>query len=178
MGLRKASSYSKKRVRPYTRKSSKKSKSYIKTIPENKIVKYKMGAINDFDKGKFKNIIRLISTEKVLIRDNSLESCRQFINKNIDRALAGQYYFEVKPFPHHILRENKALTTPGADRMQTGMQRSFGKAIGRAAIVKPWQTVFLVAFLNERSRKIVRSALEKIKSKIPCRSRIMFEKRE
>ena len=41
-GLRKARAYSKKRVVPYTRISKKKSKSFIKTVPQQKIVKFSM----------------------------------------------------------------------------------------------------------------------------------------
>jgi len=177
MALRKASAYSKKKVRPYTRKSKVKKKSYIKTIPNQKIVKFKMGSVKDYDSGKLKNIVKLVSGEKVLIRDNALEASRQYINKILDKELPGQYYFEVKVFPHHILRENKVLTGAGADRMQTGMQKSFGKTIGRAAIVEPNQTLFLVAFFHENQRGIINKVLGKIKAKLPCHSRLVFEKR-
>ena len=54
MGLRKALAYSKKKVRPYTRKSKIKSKAYIKVIPHNKIVKYNLGNIQAFNEGKLK----------------------------------------------------------------------------------------------------------------------------
>jgi hypothetical protein len=67
MALRKAAAYSKKRVRAYTRKSNVKKKSYIKTIPPQKIVKFKMGAVGDYNKGKLKQLIKVISKEKVLI---------------------------------------------------------------------------------------------------------------
>ncbi len=177
MALRKALAYSKKKVRPYTRKSNVRKKSYIKTIPQQKIVKFRMGDVKGYEKGKLKNIVKLVSGEKVLIRDNALEASRQYINKILEKELAGQYYFEVKIFPHHILRENKVLTGAGADRMQTGMQKSFGKTIGRAAIVYPNQTLFLVAFFHENQRKIVNKVLGKIKAKLPCHSRLVFEKR-
>jgi len=177
MALRKALAYSKKKVRPYTRKSKTKSKSYIKTIPQQKIVKFRMGKIKDHESGKFKNIVKLIAGEKVLIRDNALESARQHILKVLEEEIPGQYYFEVKVFPHHILRENKTLTGAGADRMQTGMQKSFGTVMGRAAIIKPGQTIFLVSFFHEKQRSIVNKALNKIKAKIPCHARLVMEKR-
>jgi large subunit ribosomal protein L10e len=177
MALRKALSYSKKRTRPYTRKSSKKSKSYIKTIPQQKIVKFRMGDLKGYDEGKLKNVVRLVSGEKILIRDNALEASRQYIHKILEQELPGQYYLEVKVFPHHILRENKVLTGAGADRMQTGMQQSFGKTTGRAAIVNPNQTIFLVAVFQEKQRRIVNKVFSKIKAKIPCHARIVFEKR-
>ena len=54
------------------------------------------------------------------------------------------YHLQIRIYPHHVLRENKMLTGAGADRMQTGMQRAFGKAIGSAAQVKIGQAIFTV----------------------------------
>src|SRR3989344_44610 len=105
--LRKASSYSKKIVRPFTRKASSRKKAYIKAVPQNKIVKFNMGNIKDFNQGKHKFVVRYVSEEKVQIRDNALESCRMLLNKLLDTGIPGQYYFAVKVYPHHVLRENK-----------------------------------------------------------------------
>lgn len=178
MALRKASSYSKKYTRPYTRKSSKKSKSYIKTIPPQKIVRFKMGAIQDYELGKLKHIIRLISSDKILIRDNALESARQFLHKIFEENFLGQYYFEVRAYPHHILRENKMLTGAGADRMQTGMTLSFGVTMGRAAMIKKEQEIFLIAVSSEKIANLAVKALEKVKAKLPCHARIVIETKQ
>jgi len=175
MGLRKASSYSRRYARPYTRKSSVKSKSYIKTIPPQKIVRFKMGSIKDYEDGKLKFILRLVSSESILIRDNAIESARQYVHKILEEKLLGQYYFEVRVYPHHILRENKMLTGAGADRMQTGMTLSFGVTMGRAAMIKAEQDIFLIATLNEKARSLSVKALEKIKAKLPCHARIVME---
>lgn len=178
-GLRKASAYSKKRVRPYTRKSAKKAKSFIKAVPQNKIVKFNMGDTSGHNKGKHKFAVSLISEEKVQVRDNSLESCRMAVNKYLDKSAPGNYYFIVKVFPHHILRENKAAGgTAGADRLSHGMKHSFGVTIGRAAIVMPGKDIFVVTCADENSARAAKIALEKVKSKLPCRSRILFEKIE
>ncbi len=37
------------------------------------------------------------------------------------------------------------ITGAGADRMQTGMQLSFGKASGKAALLKPGSKIFFLA---------------------------------
>lgn len=177
MALRKALAYSKKKSRPYTRTSKVKSKSYIKTIPQQKIVKFRMGDIKGYEKGKLKNIIMLVSGEQIFIRDNALEASRRCVHKILEDNLQGQYYFEVKVYPHHILRENRMLTGAGADRMQTGMSLSFGSTMGRASVIKPEQAIFLVAVFHEKSRKIVVQAFEKIKAKLPCHVRIVMEKR-
>ena len=174
--IRKASSYSKRYARPYTRKSKVKAKSYIKTIPPQKIVKFFMGNREAFEQGKLPIVLSMISEEQVQIRDNSLEACRQYINKQLETAFGAQFYFLVKVAPHHILRENKMLTGAGADRMQTGMQLSFGKAIGRAALVPPKKEIFTVAIENERAASETRKFLEKIKAKLPGRTRIITQR--
>lgn len=176
MGLRKALAYSKKYARPYTRKSSVKSKAYIKTIPPQKIVKYKMGAISDYENKKLKIIIKLVSREGIMIRDNSLEASRQYVHKILEENLLGQYYFGVRVVPHHILREHKAAGgTAGADRISSGMTHSFGVAIGRAAMLKKGQEIFLVAVSSEKAKKIALKALETVKAKLPCHASIMLE---
>lgn len=175
MALRRAGAYSKRYTRPYTRRSTKKAKSYIKTIPPQKISNFKMGDINGFKAGKYKLIIRFLSGEKIQIRDNAIESARQYVHKIAEEHILGNFYFEVKVYPHHILRENKTLTGAGADRMQTGMQHSFGVAIGRAALLKPNQEIFMIAVNGEKSRKIITDALYKIKAKLPCHTRTLVE---
>lgn len=175
MGLRKASAYSKRRVRPFTRKSSVRRKAYIKAVPPNKIVKFNMGNQRDFVKGKHKFIVRLMSDESVQIRDNSLESCRLLINKSLDRQIPGNYFFIVKVFPHHILRENKTAAGAGADRLSSGMKHSFGVTIGRAALLHKGKELFFVSTLDEKSARVARKTLLGVKSKIPCKSRVLFE---
>jgi len=177
MAIRKASSYSHFKARPYTRKSAKKSKSYIKSVPPQKIVKLNMGNIPDYEKGKFQFILRMIAKEDVQMRDNALEASRQFIHKELETDLLGQYYFGVRVFPHHILRENKMLTGAGADRMQTGMALSFGATVGRAALIKKGGEIFVIAVNSDKGVKIARTAMEKIKAKLPCTTRILTEKK-
>ena len=60
MGLRKASAYSKKYARPYTRTSSRKSKAYIKAVPQSKIVKFTMGDQSAFNLKKHPYEVKLI----------------------------------------------------------------------------------------------------------------------
>jgi large subunit ribosomal protein L10e len=175
--LRKAAAYSKKRLRPYTRKSSRKNKAYVKAIPPLKTVKYNMGDMKSFREGKYPYVVRMLATEKAQMRDNSLESCRMIINKSLDKALPGQYYFVIKVYPHHILRENKSAGgTAGADRLSHGMKHSFGVTIGRAAIIQPGKEIFFVSCATEKAAQIVRNAMTKVKSKVPFRNKIVFEK--
>ncbi|MFH1608298.1 MAG: 50S ribosomal protein L16 [archaeon] len=176
--LRKASAYSKKIVVPYTRVSKKRQKSYIKTIPHQKIVKFSMGKMSLFNEGKLPHHLIVISEENVQLRHNALEACRQYVNKKLDRELSGQYLFKIIPFPHHIQRENKMITGAGADRMQTGMQLAFGKASSKSAILKPGSKVFFVAVPNEKAVQFVRKTMRQIKSKLPGKIKVLYEKKE
>lgn len=177
MALRKASSYSRFYARPYTRKSSKKAHSYIKTIPGTKVVKLNMGSIQAYEQGKLPIILRMVAAQDVQLRDNAIEAARQYIHHELEAYFLGQYYFAVKVYPHHILRENKMLTGAGADRMQTGMQLSFGATVGRAALVKKGKEIFVVAVNSEKAAKATRGYMERIKAKLPCTTRILTEKK-
>ena len=173
--LRKATAYSKKKVVPFTRISKKRQKSYIKTVPYQKIVKFSMGKEGLYNEGKLPHQLTVIATEKVQLRHNALEACRQYINKKLDKEFGGKYVFRVIPFPHHIQRENKMLTGAGADRMQTGMRDAFGKSIGKAAILKPNSKIFFVGVANERAVQFSRKVLKQIKAKLPCKTKILYE---
>ena len=175
MALRKAISYSKKKVVPYTRVSKKKSQSFIKTTPQQKIVKFTMGDDHLFQEGKLPYQLKVISTQKVQIRHNALEACRQFINKKLEKEFSQEYLFRIIPFPHHIQRENKMLTGAGADRMQTGMQLSFGKPAGKAAILKPNSGIFLIAVADKKAEEFARKVLKQVNPKLPCKTRILSE---
>ena len=173
--LRKAGAYSKKYARPFTRNSKKRSKSYIKTIPNSRIVKFKMGNLKEYKNGEFSRILTVRSKEKVQLRDNSIEATRQFLNRFIPEKVNKNFYLEVKVYPHHILRENKMLTGAGADRMQTGMARSFGKSMGRAALVKENQVLLIVGVDSEKQEIEARKLINSVKSRLPCKISIETE---
>ena len=168
MALRKAGSYSKYKATPYTRKSKVKRVNYIKAVPNPKVVKFKMGDVSGYNKGKYPIEIAVYTRESVQIRDNALEAMRQYLHRFLTEQVGKDYYFEIKPVPHHILRENRMITGAGADRMQTGMALSFGVAMSRAALVKAGKMLFRVAVLNPRHEQIARSLIYSSKTKLPC----------
>lgn len=176
MALRKALSYSKHYARPYTRTSRVKGQAYIKVVPNNKVVKYNLGNQKAYEAGKFPFKLTMTTEEPVQIRDLAIESARMLLTKQLDEHLPGAYYFEVKVHPHHILRNNKTAAGAGADRMSTGMSRSFGDIEGRAALVRAGQALFILYCENEQGARIVREALRMTKAKLPCKIRIVFEK--
>ncbi len=170
MGLRPFSCY-RDIERPYTRKSKFKRKSFIKAVPEVRIVKFDMGD----PKRKFPYVIYLKSKQDIQIRQNAIEATRMYVNKKLESRLGSNYYFKIRIYPHHVLRENKMLTGAGADRMQTGMQLSFGKPVGLAAQVKKGQIIFSIA-CEENAIPYVKEVLRAIFPKLPCKCSVEVEK--
>jgi large subunit ribosomal protein L10e len=168
MALRKAGAYSKRYARPYTRKSKVRQKSYVKTVPNSRVVKFRMGDLKGWKAGKYPVVIEIKSKEKVQLRDNAIEAVRQYFNRFIPLRVGKEFYFEVKPYPHHMLRENKMLTGAGADRMQTGMARSYGKTMGRAALIKEGATIFIFGVQTPKQEMEVRKLIKSAKARLPC----------
>lgn len=172
MGLRPGKCYRKKE-RPYTRKSKKKLKEdYVKGAPAPKIKKFEMG---DKDKD-FPLVFRLVAEKGVQIRHNALEAARISLNKNLEKELGKDgYFFKILVYPHHIIRENMLATGAGADRFQTGMRKSFGKPVGRAAQVKKNQDLIEVR-VGENQEGLARKVLKICTSKLPTPCRIIKKK--
>lgn len=130
-----------------------------------------------FRQNKHTHQVRLVAEEWSQIRDNALEACRMLITKQLDTNAPGQYYLEVKVHPHQLLRENKSVAAvAGADRLSSGMTQSFGVVIGRAAIVGAGKEIFFISCANEKTARAARDALVMLKSKVPCKTKIVFEK--
>ncbi len=160
-GLRKGHCYTTVK-RAYTRHSKVRNKAFIKTVPQNKIVRYDMG-----DPAKeYQYRLDLISKQPIQIRHNALESTRMLINRHLNKDFGLNYFLKLRHYPHHILRENKMITGAGADRMQTGMQLSFGRAIGISAQLKRNQPLFSV-FVNKENIEKARIALQRAPARLP-----------
>ena len=85
-------------------------------------------------KSKFEYRFSLVAQGPVQIRHNALEAARVAANKVMFDALGeAGYKIHLRVYPHVILRENRMIATAGADRLQEGMRRAFGKPSGRAA---------------------------------------------
>jgi|SRR3989344_1401349 len=167
MGLRKGKCY-RKVVRAYTRKSKFRSKAFIKAVPQSKIIKFDLGNT----KRQFEKEINLVSKQRIQIRHNALESARVVVNRKLNRLLGNNYHFKLRVYPHHVLRENKALTGAGADRMSSGMQKAFGTAIGVAAQVKIGQPIISV-YVDTKDVNTAREALRHAIHRLPCKCAII-----
>jgi large subunit ribosomal protein L10e len=171
--LRKAVAY-RKTERPYTRKSKYKKKNFVRATPHNLIVKYNMGDL----KKNFPYRIDVNSGAKMQVRHNAIEAARKSSNRLLEKR-TGKVGFRlrVRIYPHHILRENPLATGAGADRMSTGMKKSFGKPIGLAAQVRPGQTLFEV-HVNKQFLQTGKEAAKRIAGKMPCKCQIVVNEQK
>ncbi len=150
--------------RPYTRTSKFKSKSYIRTTPNPKVVRFNTG---DASKS-FQYTLNLLSKSDLNIRDNALESARQTSNKLLETYLGlNGFHLKVNVYPYHVLREHSLAAGAGADRFSSGMAHPFGKPIGVAARVRKGQTIFQVR-VDKQNLGVAKQALERASKKLPC----------
>ena len=161
--LRKGVSY-RRLERPYTRISKYREKSYIRTSRNIRVVRFNMGETNK----KFKYTLDLISKTDLQIRHNAIEAARQSSNRLLEKIIGKSGYFmKIRIYPHHVLRENPLASGAGADRMSTGMQKSFGKPIGFAAQVKEGKILCSLS-VDEQHLETARKAMKRFSHKIPC----------
>ena len=154
--------------RPYTRKSKYRKHNYVRSVPNSKIVKFNMGNLT----ADFPCTILLRAANDIQLRHNALEAARQSANRYLEKNLGRQaYQLIVRTYPHHILRNNPLAAGAGADRMSTGMSRSYGKAVGIAARVKQDQAVFEVRVGKQHIQQ-AKDAMNRARNKFPCGCRI------
>ncbi len=138
------------------------SKVYSPGAPNLKIARFSTGQANpDYD---FR--LELVSTEKVQIRHNALEAARVAANKKLTPIGETGYFLRVKVYPHVILRENKMIATAGADRLQEGMRKAYGKPIGLAARVTPGTPILELEVKKDNLAK-AKEAMKSAATKLP-----------
>ena len=149
----------------YTRKK------FAKGFPPPKITKFTMGD----SKGNFEIEAKLVALKKAQIRHCALEAARVATNRVLMDKLVKDYLLQIHPYPHVILRENKMIFGAHADRLQQGMRRSFGKAIGTAARVKAEQTIITVK-VKANSVETAKESLKRGSAKLPIPCKITIAK--
>src|SRR5215813_11916601 len=142
---------------PYVRRE------YIRGKPQIKIAKFSSGAA----KGEYDFKVELLVTEKMQIRHNALEAARLAANKTMAKAGDTSFFSMLRVYPHVILRENKMIATAGADRLQEGMRRAFGKSTGLAARARAGQVIF-EAHINSQNLELAKEGFKVASSKLGC----------
>ena len=169
MGLRPAKCIRGVTKKPWTRFSKcKPKKSYIKSMPHRDLNQYRMGV----SKPDYDVCYDFVAKESVTLRDNAIESARTSANKELETKIPESYYFIVRSYPHMVIRENKMVSGAGADRIQKGMRRSFGKPTDRAARIKKGQTLFTI-YTYKNHEPLVMKALKKAQNKVSGRFRVV-----
>jgi large subunit ribosomal protein L10e len=85
------------------------------------------------------------------------------------------FRLQVRPYPHHILREHALAAGAGADRFSSGMAHSFGKPAGNAVRLKAGQIIISI-YVNEANVALAREAIDKANYKLPKNCRILVNK--
>ena len=160
--------------RPYIRTSKFRKKSFVRAKPVSKIVRYVMGERS----GVFQKSVLLKSLANMQVRDNALEAARQTSNRYMQKFIGKVgWRMVLRPYPHHMLRNNPLAAGAGADRMSTGMKHSFGKVIGIAAQIRLQQPVFQIDVpLNQVVN--AKEALRRASNKLPfkCSTEVVDNK--
>jgi large subunit ribosomal protein L10e len=148
-------------------------KKFAPGAPNPKVARFTTGkSRQDYD-----FLFKLISEGRVQIRHNALEAARVAASKKV--ALIGEENFllRVITYPHLVLRENKMIATAGADRLQEGMRKAFGKPIGLAARVDIDDTVLELSLKAENLEK-GKEAMKAASTKLPMKTRVEVIKLE
>ena len=153
--------------RAYTRKE------YVRGFPPPKIVKFTMGDT----KATFEIEAKLVALKRAQIRHSALEAARVATNRILIDKLINDYFMQVLLYPHIILRENKMIFGAHADRLQQGMRRSFGTAIGTAAKVEVGQAIITVK-VKASAAEIAKESLKRGSAKLPIPCKIVVTKIE
>jgi len=168
MARRPARCYTKIAGPPYTRKK------YVRSIPGSKITSFEAGNKT----ATFPVSISLFSKEACQVRHVALDATRMMSNRHMQHKAGGEnYHLIIRIYPHHILRENKMMAFAGADRLQDGMRRAFGKPMDIAARIRrnqPLVTIHTYPQFIEPAKR----ALKVGGDKLPTPFYIRFEKGE
>ena len=151
---------------PYTRKE------YVKGVPQPKVVHFIMGNLS----AEFPVKVNLVATRPIQIRHNALEAARVAANKYLTKMCGRMgYKFQIRTYPHQILREHKMATGAGADRISDGMRLAFGKPIGTAARVRKGQKIITISTTPEKVYDAT-EALRRCAMKMPVKCKIEIGK--
>jgi large subunit ribosomal protein L10e len=144
------------------------SKVFAPGAPNSKIARFTTGkSRRDYD-----YTVQLVSEGRVQIRHNALEAARVAASKKVTLVGEENFYLVVRPYPHIILRENKMIATAGADRLQEGMRKAFGKPIGLAARVGIGTTILELSVKSEHLQK-AKDAMKAGASKLPMKTKVV-----
>lgn len=162
--------------RPYQHKrSSNHRREYARGGAQSKIARF-WGGNKKVPWEDWEIVVGLKVNNQIQISSNALETLRITVNAKLQtRVGRNNYRLRVRPKPHQKYRENRMLAFAGADRVQSGMRNSFGRATGVCARVQAGQVIIDVG-IYLRNLKFVRDRLRVAASKMPCTCQIVVLK--
>jgi len=143
---------------------------YISSIPQTRIVRFAHGE----PKPDYKYTVSLVAPYAIEISSRALESTRVTANKVLSSAGGLSYFFQIKVYPHKVIRQHKFMGFAGADRLSQGMKRAFGRPTGRSARVGPGQIILSVQ-VNDNGVDVARTALTRASKKLPIPCKIVVD---
>lgn len=164
MGVRPGHCYSAINKPAYTRLAVKvPRRNYLGGVPGIRIRQFELG-----NPGKdYDSRLYLINDEPIQIRDTAVESTRLMLNRYlVEKVGKDSFYAKIRIYPFHVLRENKAASGAGADRISSGMSHPFGRTIGRASRLRKGQPILHVN-VNKKDIQTAKKALERLKARLP-----------
>ncbi len=169
MGKRPAYTY-RKPGRPWTRTASKKTdKAYVKGIRDPIIKTFEMG---ELDKEECDVRVDLEAGEEMQVRDEALEAARINANKPMEEKRGLENYFlKIRTYPHQCLRKHAMAMGAGADRISSGMRKSFGRPTGRAARLNESQKIMSL-WVKKENENLARKSLKRANSKLPGSNKV------
>jgi large subunit ribosomal protein L10e len=149
---------------------------FCRGVPDSKIKIFDLGnksaAVNDFP-----ICVHLVSYEREQISSESIEAARVACNKYLTTNVGKEFFhMKIRIHPFHVIRINKMLSCAGADRLQSGMRKAFGKPNGTAARVLPGQIILSVRSSHNKIKEIVK-ALNRARYKFPGKQKIFVGKK-
>jgi len=151
------------------KKTKKMRRFYVRGVPDPKIRIFTMGKKNpDLD-----HVVKLTITELGNINNLSLEAARIASNRYMRKSIGvSNYHLKILLYPFHVIREHKMMAFAGADRLQDGMRKAFGKACGTAVRVNRINKDIMLIKVKKQDINIAREALRRAKMKFPLKSTI------
>jgi large subunit ribosomal protein L10e len=129
----------------------------------------------DFD---YRLELQNLTTGEKKISHNALEAARVAANRLLEKELEpGNFMLKVVPYPHEVIRKNKRINVPQADRFQEGMRLAYGTPIATAARVERGD-IILIAEVDEDGLETANEALERADNKLPISCRILVNEKE
>lgn len=166
MGRRPARCYRVAKGKPYPKSR------YNRGVPDPKIRIYDIGK-KKANVDVFPFSVHIVSDEVEQITSEALEASRISANKYLTKHVGKEnFHLRCRIHPWHVLRINKMLSCAGADRLQAGMRRAFGKSYGKAARVKIGTIIYSVR-LKEQHIKPALEAFRRAKNKFPGRQKLV-----